>query len=204
METMTLWLIDIRTLTDREADCMALLSAGRRAEAERFRQQSDRLHKAAAGLLLRHVLHINEDEDLQRNEHRKPRLIGDGPNFNLSHNGSYAVLAVYSRELGVDVEPIGDAMPPVIPKRFLQADELAWLDAEPTPERFAALWTRLESAIKADGRGFDMEQREFSVVESGTPWYLHTFVHDGHMISCAAGQPFEVRVIELSAENLLN
>jgi len=85
---------------------------------------------------------------------------------------------------------------PIIPRRFLRQDELEWLGEDPSPERFAVLWTRLEAALKADGRGFDLEERDFSVVEGGAPWYLHTFAWGDHMISCAAGEPFEVQINE--------
>ena len=199
---MELWLADIRELADREAECMARLPSGRRQEAERHRLQEERLLKAAAGLLLRRVLNVREDGDLRRNSHGKPSLTAGGPGFSLSHGGSYAVLAVHDGSVGVDVEPVGQSCP-VISKRFLQPEELGWLRDGPAPERFAVLWTRLESAIKADGRGFDMENRDFSVVESGQPWHLHTLLGDGHVISCAAGDPFEVNLTKLSADELL-
>ena len=199
---MELWLADIRELADREQECMGRLPSGRRQEAERHRLQEERLLKAAAWLLLRRVLNVREDGDLRRNSHGKPLLTAGGPEFSLSHGGSYAVLAVHDGSVGVDVEPVGPSCP-VISKRFLQTEELGWLGDGPTSERFAVLWTRLESALKADGRGFDMENRDFSVVESGRPWHLHTFLWDGHVISCAAGEPFEVQVTKLPADELL-
>ena len=199
---MELWLADIRELADRERECMARLPSGRRREAERHRLREERLLKAAAGLLLRRVLDVREDGDLRRNSHGKPSLTAGGPEFSLSHGGNYAVLAVHDGSVGVDVEPVGQSCP-VISKRFLRTEELSWLGDDPAPERFAVLWTRLESALKADGRGFDMENRDFSVVESGRPWHLHTFLWDGHVISCAAENPFEAQVTKLSGEELL-
>lgn len=131
-------------------------------------------------------------ETIARGEHGKPELPG-GPKFSLSHHsGKYAVLAVSDMEVGVDIEPVTDRKP-IIPRRFLRPDELEWLGEEPSPERFARLWTRLEAALKADGRGFDLENRDFSVLEEGSPWCFRTVEYEGHIITCAAGEPFEVQ-----------
>ena len=130
-------------------------------------------------------------EKLIRGEHGKPELPG-GPQFSLSHHsGSFAVLAVSDAPMGVDIEPV-TARKPIIPRRFLLPDELEWLGEDPSPERFARLWTRLEAALKADGRGFDLENRDFSVLEEGKPWYFRTVEYEGHIISCAAGEEFEL------------
>lgn len=194
METVKLWLADIRQLVGHERDALPLLTPSRRAAAERIKPEQDRLHCIAAGLLLRHVLGVTADEDLMKNQFGKPELVGEGPCFNLSHGGNYAILALSDSPVGVDIEPVREKIPIIVPRRYLQPDELVWLDTEQTPERFVWLWTRLESALKADGRGFGIEQRNFSVTQSGNPWYLETFLHDGHCISCAMGVPFELEV----------
>lgn len=202
MELIKLFLADIRQLAEQEQAALSLLTPERRAEAERIRPEQDRLHCIAAGLLLRRVLGVTSDDELCRNEFGKRELVRGGPCFNLSHGGYFAVLAVCSAPVGIDIEPVGEREP-IIPRRFLQPDELAWLEEEPTPERFAWLWTRLESALKADGRGFALEKREFSVLESGQPWHLETLRWDNHMLSCAAGENFEVEWNQVPAEDLL-
>ena len=203
MNRIKLFLADIRQLVGHECDALPLLTPNRRATAERTKPEQDRLHCIAAGLLLHHVLGVTADEKLTQNRFGRPELTGEGPCFNLSHGGNFAVLALSDSPVGVDIEPVGEKMPIAIPRRYLQPDELAWLEMEQTPERFAWLWTRLESALKADGRGFGMEQRSFSVMQNGDPWYLETFLHDGHCISCALGEPFEFEVNTVSAEDLL-
>ena len=171
MKRMELWLAEIPDadgLTGRE-----------RTEAGRW----------AGETLLRRALGVSPEE-LRRGEHGKPELPG-GVKISLSHHsGRYAVLAVSDTEVGVDMEPVTDRKP-IIPRRFLLPDELEWLGEAPSPERFARLWTRLEAALKADGRGFDLGNRQFSVLEEGRPWYIQTLSHDGHVISCAAAEPFE-------------
>ena len=204
MVRIQLYFADIQQLKRYEAAALPLLTSERRAEAERIKPEQERLHCIVAGLLLRHVLGVTSDGQLRRNEYGRPELAGEGPCFNLSHGGGRVVLAVCSVPVGVDIEPVGEKLPIAIPRRFLRPDELAWLGEKPTPERFVWLWTRLESALKADGRGFGLEQRNFSVLESGQPWYLETLLRDGHYVSCAAGEPFEVELEELQVNDLLN
>lgn len=129
-------------------------------------------------------------EQTIRGDHGKPEFPG-GPHFSLSHHsGSFAVLAVSDVPVGVDIEPVKNRKP-IIPRRFFLPDELEWLGEDPSPERFVYLWTRLEAALKADGRGFDLENRDFSVLEEGKPWYFRTVEYEGHILTCAAAEPFE-------------
>ena len=130
-------------------------------------------------------------EQVIRGGHGRPELPG-GPHFSLSHHsGGFAVLAVSDLPVGVDAEPVTDRRP-IIPRRFLLPDELEWLGEDPSPERFVRLWTRLEAALKADGRGFDLEHRAFSVLKEGNPWHFRTVEHEGHILTCAAGEEFEL------------
>ena len=203
MECIRVYLADIRQLKEYEQAALPLLTPERRERVEKTKVEQDRLHCAAAGLLLRRVLGVTADEQLRKNEHGRPELTGESPCFNLSHGGNYAVLAVADYPVGADIEPVSDRAP-IIPRRFLQPDELVWLEAEPTPERFAWLWTRLESALKADGRGFELQQRAFSVLDVDGPWKIETVEHDGHVLSCALEKPFELQICILSAEELLH
>lgn len=204
MEHIRLYLTDIEALRSCEAAALLRLTPERRARAERIRAEKERLLIVAAGLLLRRVLGVTDDGQLQYNEFGRPELSGSGPCFNLSHGGDQAVLAVCSVPVGVDLEPVGERLPIRIPRRFLRADELVWLEADPSPERFAWLWTRLESALKADGRGFGLETRNFSVLESGQPWHLESIQQNGYCLSCAAGTPIQIELERLSVGQLLN
>ncbi len=200
--TLKLYYTDIRELEGQEALALPLLTPARRKRAETIRVVRDRLHCVGAGLLLRRVLGVTKDDDLCVGEQGKLSLAGEGPCFNLSHGGRYAVLAVFPTAVGVDVEPIADRLT-VIPRRYLHPEELAWLEADPTPARFAHLWTRVESALKADGRGLAIDRRDFSVLDSGRPWFLETTALEGHVLSCAAGEPFAMELIHLPAAQLL-
>ena len=201
LPVLRLFLADARPLAGLEDEILPLLTPQRRQAVSAATLPEDRLHAAAAGLLLHSVLGVTFDDALSKNNWGKPCLAG-GPGFNLSHGGHYAALALFTQDVGVDIEPLRDP-PHVVPTRFLTSEELEWYQATPSEERFCHLWTRLESALKADGRGFSFTDRSFSVVESGTPWYLETLTHDGHVLSCAAAIPFTVQLTVVDTQTLL-
>lgn len=201
MDAIRLFLADARTLAGREAECLPLLPPNRRKEAAAFRPEDARLLCCAAGLLLRGVLGVTRDEDLATGPLGKPSLARGGEAFSLSHAGHYAALAVSGQTVGVDVEPIRP--PAALPRKVLTGAELDWLSSHPGPEEFCLLWTRLESALKAEGCGLAGERRAFSLLESGAPWHWESVRYDGHWITCAARSPAELRFTVLSAADLL-
>ena len=200
MEVM-LYMADARALCEHQQDCLSLLTAQRRKQAESFVEEKDRLLCCAAGLLLRHVLNVTRDEDLVCNEYDKPFLRSGGPHFSLSHAGHYAVLAVSHEVVGADIEP--HIIPSVLPRKVLTGEEMEWLESHPSAEDFCLLWTRLESALKAEGCGLAVEERNFSLLEEDKPWHWETLLHDGHTITCAAQRSFKVHKVELSAKQLM-
>lgn len=193
MDKLKLYLADIRTLDEKA--CLELISEQRCIRALAMQDGQQRLHCIAAGMLLKTVLGVS-DEELVIGEHGKPEKKDGGVYFNISHGGDYAVLAVFGSAVGVDIEPIGDRVPEV-PELIFTERELAWLRAKPTPTRFAVLWTRVESLLKAQGGGFELCSREHSVFDEGSPWRLTTQMHHGHVISCAAGDEFETELVEI-------
>ena len=201
MKTAAIYILDIRGLEGREQQVLPLLTESRRKALQQPQPEQDRLHSMAAGLLLRQVLDVRQDGDLICGEWGKPELRRGSPRFSLSHGGNYAVLAVHTEEIGVDIEPVPEKTP-VISRRFLHPEELEWLKKDPSPERFAHLWTQLESVLKADGRGLALEDRRFSVLEDND-WSIRTFDHDGHVISCAAKEPFEPHPKALCCDDLM-
>ena len=155
---------------------MELLDEQRRAKAEQIVDEGEQLLSIAAGLLL--------------------RKMGSGEHQSISHSGDYAGVAIFSECVGLDIERIPEIIPEV-PDYVFTEDELAWLREQPSPERFARLWTALESALKADGCGFEGCEREYSVLERGRPWFIETVLYKGYAISCAAKRKFELCIEEL-------
>lgn len=196
-----LYLVDARTLAEHQGLCLSLLTAQRRQQAESFVEEKDRLLGCAAGLLLRHVLNVTKDEDLICNEYGKPELVSGQVQFSLSHAGCYAALAVGHGIVGADIEP--HVKPSVLPRKVLTGEEMVWLEEHPSAEDFCLLWTRLESALKAEGCGLAVEERNFSLLEECKPWHWETFVHDGHTVTCAAMEDMKVDLVVLPAHELL-
>lgn len=197
-----LYLADARELTEYLAQALSLLTAKRREEAVSFVEEKDRLLHCAAGLLLRNVLHVKQDDDLVYGEFEKPELADGRVFFSLSHAGCYAALAVSEHPVGMDIEPV--VKPQVLPRKMLTAEEMKWLEDHPSPKDFCLLWTRLESALKAEGCGLALEHREFSLLSGGSPWHWDTLIHDGHLLTVAGKEPLTVHTTVLPAKQLIN
>ena len=202
-ETVTVYLVDVRSLEPFNAQCLPLLTPERRKAAEGYQDQAARLRAIGAGLLLRKVLGVERDSDLSQNEYGKPFLAAGGLQFNLSNAGHYAALAVSQVPVGLDIEQIKDEYPAIL-RRYFLPDELDWLDRAPSGERFYTLWTRLESVLKAEGAGFERwKQRRYSLLKGNGPRFIQNAVHDGHMIACTAGKPFYMRLVNVDTDYLI-
>ncbi len=99
--------------------------------------------------------------------HGRPRLIGGGAAFNLSHSGPHVLVAVGEGPVGADIEdaarrPVSDG----VVRRCCSAPERAWLAGLDTGDRAAAfldLWTRKEAVAKALGLGLVLPFSSFEV-----------------------------------------
>ena len=199
MMTVTLYVTNARQLANHLPRALSLLSPQRRAAAEGQWREQDRLLRCGAGLLLRAVLGV-EEEMLSVGEFGKPYL-PHGPHFSLSYSGSCAVLAVSDEVVGADVELL--RRPDILPRKMLRQEEMAWLCEHTDAADYCLLWTRLESALKAEGCGLAVEERTFSLLQNGAPWHWDSRLYDGHLITLAARQPFTVLTKEMTAEDLL-
>ncbi len=160
-----------------------------REPAASRRQAQAFLLRLLSAYLLRRV-HATE---LQVGAHGKPALAADGVDFNLSHSGSAAVVALARGvEVGVDLESPGRPRPHAELARRYFCDREAQV-IENTPETlretaFLRLWTAKEAVLKALGRGlaFGLDKLEFDAAAdppallridaaggSATHWHLH-------------------------------
>ena len=164
------WYCDVQPLSDP-----LLFSRGlsllpweeRREQVMRFRFDKDRRLCLGAGLLLAYALCRAGASDLSLRclPNGKPMLAND-PNihFNLSHSGILAVCAVSDHPVGVDVEPIQNAVSEVAAMCF-QSAEQEWMKASDHPDyAFTRLWTRKESYLKLSGEGLSRSPESFCVL----------------------------------------
>jgi 4'-phosphopantetheinyl transferase len=156
-----LWRIDLRRAPSVLAALSALLSAEERERARVQAHDDLRRRYTVAHGEMRRILAGYAGAPPERLAFspgsEKPRLLGDGPRFNLAHSADLALLAVAAgREVGIDVEGLGlrrdtDA----VLRSFAPEEEVALASLPPEPRRLAVLgaWTRKEAVLKAMGRG---------------------------------------------------
>lgn len=118
--------------------------------------------RAAANDALRQILAVHLPEgaevELVQGEHGKPRLARGGLEFNLSHSGEIALVAVSAEHpVGVDIEEVRpDRDPVALAERALAAEDVeAVREAAPIDRSavFHQRWARHEARLKCLGVG---------------------------------------------------
>jgi 4'-phosphopantetheinyl transferase len=161
------------------------LDAAELARAARFVFDRDGRRFVAARLALRRILGAALGREpaalaIDAPPLHRPRLAGDaGIDFNLSHSGRLALVAVArSAPLGVDVEawrPVPDAA--ALAARLFTSGEREALQAaaqhgQPVSGAEAAFltcWTRKEAVLKSTGLGLSVEPRTVEVGATPDP-----------------------------------
>lgn len=130
-------------------------------------RESPPRRRDVANAALRQILasHLGKDPErieLASGEHGKPRLAGGELEFNLSHSGELALVAVSAEhEVGVDVERVQpDRDPLALAERALGVDDIRAV-REASPEEsglsFHQRWARHEARLKCSGVGIFRE-----------------------------------------------
>lgn len=155
-----------------EAWLYAHASPERRARAKIFRKREGALRCLAGEALLRCALGTG-DYTLERHKAGKPRIRGrEDFHFNISHAGSWVVLAFGDSPVGVDVE-VHRARLPIrrFSARFFAPEEQNFVGAD--VGRFLQVWTGKESFLKYLGSGIDRKLSSFSVFSLPEGVHLH-------------------------------
>jgi len=151
-----------------------VLSEDELERADRFRFERDRRRFVAARSVLRRMLARYVDTgpaaiSFEYGQYGKPDVPGAPVSFNVSHSGSYALLAIGPRfELGVDVEVLDVARADdlLVAKQFFSLREIETLRAHAPsarPRAFLRCWTRKEAFVKARGDGLSLPLHDFDV-----------------------------------------
>ena len=149
------------------------LSADETQRAARFRFPKGRkdytvAHGSLRDILSRYLQCEPRQLSFSIDEYGKPRLESHPLEFNISHSGDFALIAV-TREckVGVDVElHRQDLEHEKIVHRFFSSNEIAELMALPAEQRitgFFNCWSRKEAYIKAQGLGLSLPLDSFDV-----------------------------------------
>lgn len=226
---MKIYYTDVAELSDvplRE-QLLLRLPEERRERLLRYRNRADVLRGIAAGILLQYGLYEQgiRSARLIYGPQGKPMLAeGKDIFFNLTHSGSYAAVVFADAPVGIDLEQLGRTRENVA-KRFFKQEEqedlqsywkgrsdLAAEKADDTrrkteenvewQKRFAWLWTRKESYIKAEGEGMRIPMDSFSVLgdcsEEGY-FFQSYFVPEGYCMSvcCKNGDAAQIRQVSM-------
>lgn len=154
-----LWVAALEQLRPSEAD----LPMEDRERAAGFLRPQAAERWAASRWALRRALSAYLGEppaqiEIVSGENGKPRLAGGQLEFNLSHSGDLALIAVSrERSVGVDVEQVEPARDLLtLAERVLGAEEVARVRAAAPAERAAVFydaWVRHEARLKCLGTG---------------------------------------------------
>ena len=180
-----LTLLDIRTFNAEKI--LRGLPEDLRKKALRYRKEDDRLRSIGSSFLL---LRAANGREIHYSTEGKPFVEG-GNHFNISHSGDYVVLAEADSPVGVDVERVADiGIDDDLRNAALTEKEKSWV--KDSLLRFYVVWTRKESLIKCEGRGFTSEPNEIDslpendfVLYEGKYYRVDSFMIDGHVISFA-------------------
>lgn len=168
-----IWRIHLDLGLDSVKSFESALSADEARRASSFQFDKDRNHYIVAHFSLRDVLgrYLKAEPaklEFSIDQYGKPALLEHKLEFNLSHSGSFALVAVtQSRIIGVDVERMREGISSlVIARQYFSPAEVAEFDAVPVEQRetaFFTCWTRKEAFIKAKGLGLSLPLDSFDV-----------------------------------------
>lgn len=181
------WRIHLASIVPHDAS----LSEDELQRASRFHFEKDRSHYIIARVSLRGILSRYLQCDprglkFSANEYGKPFLPDHKMEFNLSHSGDFALIAVArGRKVGVDVELIReDVELENLAARYFSPREVSEFMALSPEQRtlgFFNCWTRKEAYIKAQGRGLSLPLDGFDVsLSPNEPAILRATRPDAH------------------------
>ncbi len=197
-----------------------LLDDHERDRLSRFRREIDAARYVAAHALVRLALDPARPGALRFDrtcrcgqQHGKPRLVGDGPAFSLTHAGDVVGVAVHDDPVGVDVEqvrPLTDLA--AMAAHACSPAEAAATETATEPGAFFRLWTRKEAVLKATGDGLSTPMSDLTVGPAGVAhwagapgpiWLVDLEPAPGHPAAVAGPGPVAPAVVEADGNALL-
>lgn len=191
---LRIYLADIRPLyqEDMQKRVYERLDETRRRKADACKQPGAKAASLAAGFLAQHALWDNGYADWKvcygktgQPFVRRECMTEQAPYISLSHSGDYAVCAISSRPVGVDIQKIQPVRYNMLRHFFAEEEECAFrkrcgLEGSTTeraflPEEaareFLRLWTVKESYMKLAGTGLSLGLSNVAVdLERAEAW----------------------------------
>ena len=158
-----------------------------------FRNEKDQVRSLLSSYLMNQL----SEEPLLHNEMGKP-YYENGPFFNVSHSGKYVMMAVSTREIGIDIEENIPKDMSLLTKIFNEAE------AKMIKEHadFYYLWCAKESLIKCMGSSIshvkEIPSLPFNGIKTfkGKDYQCQTFIYDKHIVSITRDgyEKFELKI----------
>jgi len=209
-------ILDITTLTCESElkGAYYFIPAERKQKIKKLKKHSDKMRSFGAELLLNEcllaykygnfnkltILNSSMEDIIKNIQHTdafqyqvtynhlgKPVLAGENNIYmNLSHAGDYAVCAIASEPVGIDIEGKRKVNNAVMRKCFSE-DEINWVNENINgrEERFFRLWTAKEAFSKTTGRGLaqimegiyftEKEKLQFADAELNKQYTIYEF-----------------------------
>lgn len=162
---------------DYTDECYApYLTRSRKDESLKRQKPRDRQLYLAAEVLLNRALELSDagmaiPAVYSRNAYGKPYLpLHTGIHINWSHSGTWVICVLSDREVGIDLQMIGQEPKEALVRRILQPEELSFYRQAPVQQKkglFYQYWTIKESFLKAAGTGFHMPLDTFYICMEG-------------------------------------
>lgn len=171
------------------------------------------------GELLSKVVISNErnipinDIIIQKNAYGKPSILNKEIHFNISHSGTWVVLAASDFPVGIDIEEKKKININLIMKAFNE-NEINYIETKSSEfeklEAFYRIWTRKESYLKALGIGLNTSNINFNTKPELAyteidDFYLKDYILEKHIMAvCSKVDPYDCLPIIIQECELYN
>lgn len=144
------------------------------------------------GLLEQYHLLIDE-LTIKKKERGKPYISNEkGVYFNISHSQGIVVCAISNKELGIDIERLGNKKNSKLAQRIMDGKSYEeYLQSAEQELYFYKTWVRMESYLKYTGEGISVDLSKLEYKGS----YQEIQVKEGYLCGIWSKEPLKVRVL---------
>ena len=193
MEIVKLFIVDLDLGSSHRLFLIKNINEEQKEKALRFKNEKDQIRSLLSSYLINQL----SNEALKKNEMGKP-YYENGPHFNVSHSGKYVIMAVSSKDVGVDTEECVEKNFDMLLKLFNEAE--AKIIKEHAD--FYYLWCAKESLIKCMGSSVshikEIPGLPLNGLKTfkGIDYQCQTFIYDKHIVSVTrlSNEPFEIKI----------
>ncbi|RYF52359.1 MAG: 4'-phosphopantetheinyl transferase superfamily protein [Cytophagaceae bacterium] len=207
LKEIHIWRIRTAAFSSDLEKFKSLLTFAETEKINRYKSAASRqtriLSRAILKILLGRYLSLNPDEiTFKSDQHKKPiidNVILKNINFNVSHSGSWILIAIATNPVGVDLEYTDASFTYQNLLDFsFSFEEKNYIQTSKIPHQsFYKLWTRKEALLKATGKGLidelalipsldGLHQNPSQLINSAESWQITSFsIDENHIASTA-------------------